>query len=470
MPSTIDSEVSDGTVHVFQPEMYSEDAAGRSFHVVFIPFCSRARLPGRLRKARLPIPGPFRGAFEPRDAASIRSEAELTRVCHENRGRAMLYAAIGCAREKVFFSVSARINRGRNHLTPSPFLAEIFGDDVPREWKAPALPVSQHSIDFVSAREGQDATGNVNGMGFLSRVLRGSCIKHDTDEIKPLRLSFSSISSYNSCPHGYYLQYVLHVSPPPTPRMVYGRAMHEAVAALLRAVVADDAIRTPPTLQMAVESFHAHFSGCSFESATQARTLIANGVAGLSSFLSRLLEDKVRMVDYGNYGESNLKHANFEFEQQPRLLVERKFMVKVPEAHVIMSGIFDRVDIVPCSSSHEAAVRSPFVSITEYKSNVGDKDPARMVRDNLQLRLYSLAAERLFGAMPDELTIESIEDGRRGVAAASIMDLEIALEVISMAASAIRAKEFDATPSFQACTFCGFKHMCRYSVVKNTAL
>lgn len=465
MPSAIDSEVSDGTVHVFQPEMYSEDAAERSFHVVFIPFCNRARLPGRLRNARLPIPGPLRGAFEPRDAASIRSEAELVRVCHENRSRAMLYAAIGCAREKVFFSVSARINRGRNHLSPSPFLAEIFGDDAPREWKAPAPPAGQHCVDFVSAREGQDEMGNVNGMGSLPRGLGGNSMKRNADEFKPLRLSFSSISSYNSCPHSYYLQYVLHVSPPPTPRMVYGRAMHEAVAALLRAVVAADAIRTPPTLQMAVEAFHANLSGCSFESPTQARTLMADGVAGLSSFLSRLLEDNLRMVDYGN-GGSNLKHTDFEVKQPSRLLVERKFMVKVPEADVIMSGVFDRVDIVP-RGSHES---SPLVSITEYKSNVGDKDPARMVRDNLQLRVYSLAAERLFGVMPAELTIESIEDGRRGVAATSAMDLELALEAISMTASTIRAKEFDATPSFQACTFCGFKHMCRYSVVKNTAL
>ena len=195
-----------------------------------------------------------------------------------------------------------------------------------------------------------------------------------------------------------------------------------------------------------------------------------NGVIGLASFLARLLEGGASAAPVGVEGGMELDEgrmaSNIDLRRQ--VLVERKFMVKVPEADVVLSGIFDRVDVVPTSVG--GALGLPVVSITDYKSNVGAKDPSRMVQNNLQLRLYSLAAERLFGAMPAEAVIESIEDGRRGVAVPSQADAELALEAISVTATAVRAEKFDATPSFQACTFCGFKHMCRHSLAPNSAL
>ncbi|CAM9989159.1 unnamed protein product, partial [Laminaria digitata] len=420
-------------------------AAGRSFHTVFIPFCTRTRLPGNLRKARLPVPGPFLGAPEPRDAASIRAEADLTRVCHENRARANLYAAVASARKEVCLSVSARVSRGRTHLAPSPFISEILGASAPQEWKAAA-----------PKEDGVAVTDAASGRVEVSPLDAEGGEREGGGRTRSLRLSFSSISSLAACPHSYYLQHVLNVSPPPNPRMVYGRAMHEAVASFLRGAVGgggggggggSGGGGSPPTLEAAVQEFKHHFNGCAFESSAQVKTLTENGVVGLASFLSRLLEGGACAAP---------------------LLVERKFMVKVPESDVVLSGIFDRVDVAPTSVG--GALGPPVVSITDYKSNVGTKDPSRMVQDNLQLRLYSLAAERLFGVMPAEAVIESIEDGRRGVAVPSQADAELALAAISVAAAAVRAEKFDATPSFQACTFCGFKHMCRHSLAPNSAL
>ena len=452
-------------VTVFDP---SKDgaAAARSFHTVFIPFCTRTRLPGNLRKARLPVPGPFLGAPEPRDAASIRSEADLTRVCHENRARANLYAAVSSARKEVCLSVSARVSRGRTHLAPSPFLAEILGTSAPQEWKV-AAP-TEDSVDIANA------TVN-SGPAEVSPLDKEGGGKKGAGDTRPLRLSFSSISSLAACPHSYYLQHVLNVSPPPNPRMVYGRAMHEAVATFLRDAVGEGGGGegrggSPPTLEAAVQQFKQHFSGCAFESSAQVHSLTENGIIGLASFLSRLLEGGASAASVGVESEVGLDELTTpsSIDLRPQLLVERKFMVKVPEADVVLSGIFDRVDVAPTSVG--GALGPPVVSITDYKSNVGMKNPSYMVQDNLQLRLYSLAAERLFGVMPAEAVIESIEDGRRGVAVPSQADAELALEAISVTAAAVRAEKFDATPSFQACSFCGFKHMCRHSLAPNSAL
>lgn len=468
-------------MRVFQPGKNWGYGEPPCFDTVFIPFCSRTRLPGNLRTARLPVPGPFRGAPEPRDAAGLRSEADLARTCHENRARATLYAALGAGRREVCLSVSARVNRGKTHLNPSPFLFEVLGAHAPREWKT-AVPISEEEKE-ADRLEGPVAGGDA-GIAAGAPV---AAVQPLLPPPVPLRLSFSSISSLAACPYSYYLQYVLNVSPPPNPRMVYGRAMHEGVAAFLRGVASGGGggnSSPPPTLEAVVEEFNRHFSGCAFESAAQVRTLREAGVAGLESFMSRLVGggrvdgdgnvdgDVDGVADAGGLGRS------MQDGQEHQLLVERKFMVKVPEANVVLSGIFDRVDIAAPAAGVGVGVGRvgasprtlPLLSITDYKSNVGAKDPARMVGDNLQLRVYALAAERLFGIFPTELAIESIEDGRRGVAVPSPADVEVALEAISGTAAAVRAEDFDANPSFQACTFCGFKHMCRHSVITSAAL
>ena len=465
-----------------------------SFDTVFIPFCSRNRLPGNLRSARLPVPGPFRGAPEPRDSASLRAEADLSRTCHENRARAVLYAALGAARREACLSVSARVSRGKTHLNPSPFLFEVLGAHAPREWKTAVARSEQEGEDEdemkrldggvsgdadADAAPAPAATTEVGGTG------AGALVPPPPPSLSPpvpLRLSFSSMSALAACPHSYYLGHVLNVSPPPNPRMVYGRAMHEGVATFLRGVASagggGGGGGQLPTLEAVVEEFNSQLSGCAFESAAQVRTLRAAGVAGLESFMSRLTSGGGGGGGGGRGGDDASSTIGGAQQQPRQLLVERKFLVKVPEADAVLSGIFDRVDIAPAAPApaDEGLRRGTETSspsslcITDYKSNVGVKDPSRIVRNNLQLQVYALAAERLFGIFPTELAIESIEDGRRGVAVPSPADTEVALEAISAAAAAVRAEEFGATPSFQACTFCGFKNMCRHSVVTSAAL
>lgn len=471
-----------GAVRVFQPGKNWEGGDHPSFDTVFIPFCDQGHLPGNLQSARLPVPGPFRGAPEPRDSASLRSLADLARTGHENRARAALYVALGSARREVCLSMSASARYGKTHLRPSPFLREILGEGAPREWKATVASSkkeAEEDVDrsgSVADKDGGDldaAPKDVGGGGEGSSVNVARTVMPPPPPPPlppaPLRLSFSSISSFAACPHSYYLQHVLNVSPPPTPRMVYGRAMHEGVAAILRGVVngGGGGRGPPPTLEAIVEEFNLHFGGCAFESAEQVLTLRAAGVAGLESFMSRLIDGG------GGSGQGHGVASSSGVVEPQQLLVERKFMVKVPEANVVLSGIFDRVDIALPSATAgvgAGASRTPLLSITDYKSNVGEKDPKRMVRDNLQLRVYSLAAERLFEFFPTELAIESIEDGRRGVVVPSPAEADIALEAISETAAAVRAENFDATPSFQACSFCGFKHMCQHSVNTSSAL
>lgn len=440
------------------------------FQSVFIPFCKRSLLPGPLQAARLPLPGPFRGAPEPRDTASIRVCDTLSRLCHENRARSMLYAVVASGRQHVFFSVAAGVTRGKYQLSPSPFLSEIFGE-LPEAWKGrtsrggqaqgPRTEIHKFRSPQVVLAAASAAASQVAAATFHAHA-KGEGSKNKAAP-EPLRLSFSSINSYGICPHNYYLQHVLQVTPSPSPRMVYGKAMHEAVARCLRATELDTQGPLPP-LEVALEEFNRHFVGCAFESPSQVRALTEKGVAGLESFLWRLRQSRQQL----SVKESgDIDSADNDLSLRPRVLVEQKFRIRVSESRVILSGVFDRIDVIPGADEHSPAQR---LSITDYKSNVGKKKPECMVRDSLQLRLYSLAGERLFGVKPAEVVIESVEDGRRGVAVPDRTDVELALEAISTCATGVRAKHFDATPAFQSCMFCGFRNTCQYSVARNTIL
>ncbi|CAM9098272.1 unnamed protein product [Discosporangium mesarthrocarpum] len=438
-------------VQVFKPWQHSFSSPECTFHTVFIPQFTHSRYPGNLRSARLPVPGSFRGVPEGLDRASLRLSHSMDRVCHENHCRSDLYMAVGSARVNVCFSVAAQVLRGRHQLNPSAFLYEILGRNAPEGWRAESTchPFAQELMSTDSDSGTHPAQAKKGHLVVASPVERNS-----VEELRSL--SYSSISSYMRCPYSFYLQHVLNVSPSPSPVMVYGRAMHEAVALCLRKFHDGP----PPSLESVAKEFRLHLSGCAFDSAEQVGELLHRGEKGLESFWDRLLSSG---VPSGTplLGEDDVGKGG---KNVTGILVEHKFRVPIPEAGVQLSGIFDRVDLAPNLNADGAGCR---LSITDYKSNVGTKCPKRMAANSLQLRLYSLGAERLLRTLPAEVVVESIEDGRKGVIEPSTADTDAALEAVTDIADGVRRQRFDATPSFSACSFCGFKHICHHSAAKN---
>ncbi|CAM9346317.1 unnamed protein product [Choristocarpus tenellus] len=431
-------------VQVFSMREALEICTESSFHTVFIPHFTKSRYPGRLLSARLPVPGSFRGMPEGQDKASLREAHSMNRVSHENRCRTELYAAVGCARTNVVFSVASQVLRGRSSLNPSPMLPQ---EGLTKEGNKVSLSTLVSSKPMHEDSPAQDL------LIAESSALRTVDVM-DTSQVEPLSLSFSSISTYLRCPYSFYLEYVLHVCSPPTPLMVYGRAMHEAVAMCLRQYHSG----ASPTLQAMADVFRLNFSGCAFDSAAQIEDMSDRGIQGLECFLIRLLTQN--SVPGTLLSDDN---GGAHCDDFTRLLVEHKFKVDIPEVGVTLSGIFDRIDMTPTNVGNCKGMPPSYVRVTDYKSNVGKKNPQKMVKDSLQLQLYSLGAQRLFDAIPTEIAIESIEDGQEGVANPSPDDLDIALEAISEVATGVRKGQFDATPSFTACMFCGFKHTCQHS-------
>ncbi|KDO29099.1 hypothetical protein SPRG_06155 [Saprolegnia parasitica CBS 223.65] len=250
----------------------------------------------------------------------------------------------------------------------------------------------------------------------------------DTNAPLPLHhLSFSQIDEYMRCPHRYYLSRVLGLEPKANSSMVYGRSLHEAIATY--ASVAPHASAS----EDALAAFAKAWTPGSCRSLAEERMLQAQGAAALRSFIAY-------EADRTSYIEC----------------IEQEFEFHVPEANVLFRGVWDRVE----------RRAEDDVFIVEFKSNLADaaRDNQRLADESLQLKLYMLAYHRLTGTPPKGAVLRSLETshGRNapGVVAHSVETDDAALSAIQVTARAIRARSFDATPSFLGCAFCAFRDIC----------
>jgi DNA helicase-2/ATP-dependent DNA helicase PcrA len=129
--------------------------------------------------------------------------------------------------------------------------------------------------------------------------------------------------------------------------------------------------------------------------------------------------------------------------------VEREFRFSVGPN--LVRGRFDRVDL-----------RTEGPVIVDFKSSdVREPDAAeRRARDSLQLALYALAYREAYGASPVAGELHFVESGVVGRVAVGPETFERATAAIRSAAAGIRARDFEARPSYAACRQCAFQSVC----------
>jgi len=100
--------------------------------------------------------------------------------------------------------------------------------------------------------------------------------------------------------------------------------------------------------------------------------------------------------------------------------------------------------------------------IVDYKtSEVGEEAADRRAHESLQLAIYALAYERMFGERPREVELRFLTpEVVVGRAAPTAKALERALTAIRDATVGIRAQEFAAKPAFTSCSYCAYRTIC----------
>ncbi len=364
-------------------------AKGLEFEVVYVVGVAEGRFPLRARRDTLSLP-----------AALCELSGSDDPDTHRREERRLFYVAMTRARDELQLShASAGRDNGRRRR-PSQFLAEALGYEVEARPEAAALTMLEPPTEPARSAGAETARG--------------------ADDA--LTLSFTQVDDYLSCPLKYRLRHVLHVPTPPHHALVFGNAIHQAVAVANKARQRGEIVR----LEVLEETLGLHWRGEGFLSAEHEAARLEAGQAALARFRERLAGAVDEVV-----------------------AVEQPFSVRIGRDRVR-----GRYDLVRRTDSG--------IVVTDYKSgDIRDPDRARQrARNSLQLRIYALAWEAEHGELPDAVELHFLEGGVVGRVSPTARQLEAARQKVETAATGIRAAGFEASPGYPACDWCPYRRIC----------
>ncbi|MGH2636527.1 MAG: RecB family exonuclease, partial [Actinomycetota bacterium] len=233
-----------------------------------------------------------------------------------------------------------------------------------------------------------------------------------------MRLSYSSINTYETCPAKFKFQYEDRVPQPPSPALAFGDSLHRALH-----LFHDRPVPVPPGLDELHEMLEISWNSLGF--------------AG---------ESEERM--YRDHGRQVL--AQYHQENAPcyRIPAALEFRFTIQVEGVELSGVIDRMDRIP-GGGYE---------IIDYKTNRRLPPQARIDRD-LQLSVYHLAAKEVWGIEPERLTLYYLLPGQRMTTARTSADVDELRRRISTVAERIAAAKFEPRQN-PLCDWCEYQPLC----------
>jgi DNA helicase-2/ATP-dependent DNA helicase PcrA len=364
-------------------------AKGLEFPVVFLVNLVGDRFPTRGRREAFPLPD---GLRKDRVPAGDPHLAEERRLC---------YVGMTRARRELFLT-AARDHGGNRPRKVSRFVLEALdlGKDEVTPYRPSAAEALLRHAPPPRVAEGEAGLPPAGG---------------------PLRLSFYQVDDYRTCPLKYRYIHILRVPIRTHHAVAYGRAIHEAISAYLRARLAGRSLGEAEVLQ----AFAAAWTN--------------------EGFLSRQHEE----LRYAAGQEALRRFLRDEGERPAPSRVEEPFHVRL--AGEWFEGRWDRID-----------ERDGRVAVVDYKSSEvrEQREADRRVRESLQLKLYALAYAEAEGRLPDRVELRFVEAGLTGAHAPDAAWAAEGLEAVGEAAAGIRARDFTPRPAYLACGTCPFRQIC----------
>ena len=405
-------------------------AKGLEFPIVFITGLVDGRFPARSRRDPLALPAELVHETLPEGDAHVQEE------------RRLFYVGMTRARDELILSHAGDYG-GRRARRVSQFVLEALDLPATAATGAAADSVAHAPLERLAA--------------FLPVA---EPIEADREPVDgPLSLSFYQVDDYLTCPLKYKYVHVLRVPIAPHHAIVYGAALHQAVQEFHRRQ-ARGYLMTEEEL---LAAFDRAWSNEGFMTREHEEARLSAGRTALRRFREEQLQPGTVVPAY----------------------VEREFSFSLDGDRV--RGRMDRVDIerLPADTPgardgsgevQQADAVAPAlpglhperVTITDYKSS-DVRDPVRArerARESLQLQIYAMAYQAETGRLPDVLQLWFLESGLVGRVEVDEKRLTKARESIRRAATGIRARQFEATPDYLACTYCAFRDICPSSAAK----
>jgi DNA helicase-2/ATP-dependent DNA helicase PcrA len=330
---------------------------------------------------------------------------------HIGEERRLAYVAM--TRAKDSFSFTSAIDYGfQRPSRPSRFIGEALGREPSR--LTARLQVFEELQRF--QRPPSEADAPLPALG--------------ADDV--LTVSYEAIDDYQKCALLYRFKHVLQIPTLPTPQMTYGLALHEAVKDFLRRKRDGE----DPTLDDLQAVFRAAWLAEGFISPAHESERFQAGLASLRRF-----------------------HEQERAEPAPDL-VEQRFSFMLGNDRVV--GRWDRVD-----RTANGAV------VVDYKAGADEEGSGRAQRtanESLQLRLYALAHERVYGERPVQTALHFLESGERGAVVPTDESISAVRALVRSTATRIRAREFAPNPKgLRTCQQCPYHQICPSSLTARAA-
>ncbi|MBI4261529.1 MAG: PD-(D/E)XK nuclease family protein [Actinobacteria bacterium] len=233
-----------------------------------------------------------------------------------------------------------------------------------------------------------------------------------------VRLSYSSISTYETCPAKYRFQYEERLPTRRSPALAFGDSLHQALHRFH-----DRPVPVAPPLGELLE--------------------ILDGV-----WVSDGYGTEAEEAAYRDHAGQVLAQYHRENADSYRIPAALEFRFSIEVEGVQLGGTIDRMDRIP-GGGYE---------IIDYKTN-RRLPPASVIERDLQLSVYWLAAREVWGIEPERLTLYYLLPGQRMTTSRTPRHADELRRRIAVVAERIEAGKFEPREN-RLCDWCDFQALC----------
>ena len=382
-------------------------AKGLEFATVFMVSLTADRFPSRERGESIPLPEQLIKEELPEGDFHIQEE------------RRLFYVGSTRAKDKLYYTWHKDAG-GKRLKKVSPFVLEALDKPV-----ATQVTVKKSALE------------KIEQFNFAKEKTKSPIrIK------KIISLSQSSIDDYETCAYKYRYAHILRLPILRHHTIVYGFALHAAVADFWQSKMAGKT----PKLSQITEVLENTWINEGFLTAEHEERRLIQAKAVLKSFWQREKGSKILPT-----------YIEKEF----------RFGLKISGVEVLVKGRFDRVD---------EDKKNKKVRIIDYKSteNRTAEELEKNAKDSVQLKIYTLAYYKNYGIVPEFVGISDLESGFEGGYQPKLEEIKKTEEEVITVAQNIQENlqndNFPANPKYfgrlPACNYCPYNSICPFSLTK----